>query len=166
MGLNIALATAGAVAAFTLGGDETGGQERTQTADWRLVEVASWPGRFSLLLPPSWELKEVQGIDSYVGEIVGDDVLLHFDFGWYSSPLADDDDPLHIVVYEDIGGRRAKLVRPKAEMEGYVGVYFENIGGVDGDLPRNRLQIIGEGLTTEQRETAFAIFRSIRNLDS
>ena len=51
-------------------------------------------------------------------------------------------------------------------MEGYVGVYFENIGGVDGDLPRNRLQIIGEGLTTEQRETAFAIFRSIRNLDS
>ena len=165
-GLTMALATAGAVAAFTLGGDATHGQERVQKADWRVVEAVGWPGGFSLSLPPSWELKEVQGIDSYVGEIVGDGVLLHFDFGWYSNPLADDDDPLHIVVYEDIGGRRAKLVRPKVEMEGYVGVYFENIGGVDGDLPPNRLQISGEGLTAEQLETAFAIFRSIRKLDS
>ena len=79
-------------------------------ANWHLVAVPRGEPRFSLRLPPGWQLNELQGIDSIVGEIVGEGVRLGFDFGRYSGSLADDDDPVHTVTYEDIGGRRAKLV--------------------------------------------------------
>ena len=65
--------------------------------------------------------------------------------------------------HEEIGNRRAKLVRPKEGTEGYVGVYFENFGSSYVDsTSQNRLHIIGMGLTPSQQETAFAIFRTIR----
>ena len=134
--------------------------------DWQAAQVSHGGRGFSLSLPPGWQLNEFQGVDSYVGEIVTERVLLDFDFGWYSSPLVDDGDPLYTVIYEDIAGRRAKLVRPKEGMEGLVGVYIEDFDGSGKDqLPPNHLQISGRGLTTEQQETAFAIFRSIRGLD-
>ena len=119
--------------------------------------------------PPGWQLNELQGIDSYVGEIVGDGVRLTFDFGWYSNPLADEGDPLHVVTREEIGGRLAKLVRPKEGTEGAVtGVYFENFDSDEDAAPwgRERLQVNGLGLTLEQQETALVIFRSIRLLAS
>ena len=134
--------------------------------DWEAAEVSHGENGLTLSLPPGWQLIELQGVDSYVGEIVGDGVLLGYDFGWYSSPLVDDDDPLHIVTYEDIAGRRAKLVLPKEGTEGLVGVYIADFDGSGKDqLPHNHLQISGSGLATEQQESAFAIFRSIRGLD-
>lgn len=137
-------------------------------ADWQTAEVSHGKQGFSLHLPPGWQLNELQGIDSYVGEIVGGGARLTFDFGWYSNSLVDDEDPLHTVTYEDIGGRRAKLVLPRGEGEGLItGVYFEDFDGNDIDIPPpNRLQISGVGLTPDQRETALAIFRSVRGLDS
>ena len=48
------------------------------SSDWRFLEVPAWEGvpGFSLRLPPGWKLNELQGIDSYVGEVVGDGVRL------------------------------------------------------------------------------------------
>lgn len=130
-------------------------------ANWKLTEASSWDGGFSLRLPPDWELRELQGIDSYVGEIVGGEVKLHFDYGWYSNPLADDNDPGHVVTYEEIGGNRAKLVRPKEGREGVTGVYFEQFHETGSVFHANRLQISGTGLTKARQDTAFAIFRTI-----
>jgi len=45
-------------------------------------------GAFSIDLPTNWRVNEVQGIDSYVREIVTDDGdTIHFDIGYYSSML-------------------------------------------------------------------------------
>ena len=47
------------------------------------------------------------------------------------------------------------------------GVYFEDFDGSNLDIPsQNRLQMSGLGLTPDQRETALAIFRTIRSLAS
>ena len=136
--------------------------------DWKLVEASGGQGGFSVRLPQEWQLNQLQGVDSYVGEIIGGGGRLTFDFGWYSSSLVDDDDPQHIVTYEEIGGRRAKLVRPGAEGDGLItGVYFEDFDGGDVDgPPQNRLQISGAGLTPDQQKIALAVFRSVRLLDS
>ncbi|MDP3063005.1 MAG: BsuPI-related putative proteinase inhibitor [Chloroflexota bacterium] len=127
--------------------------------DWQLVDLPGWvsqPG-FSLILPPGWEARELQGIDSYVGEVAGDGVRLGFDYGAYSSSLVDDGDPDHFVIYETIGRHQAKLVRPQEGKSGLTGVYFRSLDGP-------ALQISGMGLTPQQQETVFAIFRSIRSL--
>ena len=137
--------------------------------DWTRVEAPGWsdqPG-FSLLLPPGWALSELQGIDSYVGEVTGDGVRLMFDYGWYSWGLNPEDEPEHeyLVSYEDIGGLRAKLLLPvkspsgaAADYSPAIGVYFQNLGGASFNL-------IGWGLTPDQQRVAVGIFRSVRILE-
>ena len=178
VGLTLALAaiTGGGLA---LAGNGSDIDDQDVADGWKLVEASGWPGGFSLRLPQGWQLNEHQGIDSYVGEIVWGSGRLTFDFGWYSSSLVDDDDPQYIVTYEEIGGRRAKLVRTRAEGDGLItGGYFEDFDGSNpGTLnellrlffpphPQNRLQISGVGLTPDQQETALAVFRTIRPLVS
>ena len=129
--------------------------------DWRIVEVPAWPSQpgFSLRLPPGWELNELQGIDSYVGEVIGDGVRLTFDYGGFSWNLELAADPPHrySVLYRDVGGFEAKLLTSMVPGEGYTGVYFADLGGPS-------LNLVGEDLTPEQQETAFAVFGSIRLL--
>ena len=93
------------------------------------------------------------------GEVVGDGVRLIFDYGGVSWTLDPADDPEHIyaVAYENIGGVEAKLLILIDAGRGYTGVYFKNLGGTS-------LNLVGKDLTTEQRQTAIAIFRSIRIL--
>ena len=111
-------------------------------------------------------LNELQGIDSYVGEITGDGVRLMFDYGRYGWNLTPEDEPEHeyIVSFEDIGGREAKLLlavdspsnSTTATYEAATGVHF---GGLDSN---HNLTLEGRGLTREQQRVAVAIFRSIR----
>ena len=118
------------------------------------------------MLPPGWTLNELQGIDSYVGEVVGDGMRLVFDYGRFGWNLTPEDEPEHeyIVSYEDIGGREAKLllavdspsISTAATYQAATGVHF---GGLDGN---QTFTLEGRGLTREQQRAAVAIFRSVR----
>src|SRR5437660_23445 len=58
------------------------------------VEETSWhkldAGAFSVLAPFGWKFHQLPGVDSYVGEFVGDGVVLKFDFGEHSNPLKEE----------------------------------------------------------------------------
>ncbi len=158
---------------------------RSQPApDWRAVEAPGWPGQpgFSLRLPPGWQLNELQGIDSYMGEIVGDGVRLFLDYGGSSWNLDPDDNPQHkyINAYRELrdwrldqangpahtymlahhisGVFNATLLISMVPNKGYTGLYFPSLGGPN-------LSFVGEDLTYGQQEIAIAIFRSIRILE-
>ena len=49
-------------------------------------------------------LNELQGIDSYVGEITGDGVRLMFDYGRYGWNLTPEDEPEHEYIVSLEGG--------------------------------------------------------------
>jgi hypothetical protein len=119
---------------------------------WRKVDA----GAFWLFAPVGWKFHQSQGVDSYVGEIVGEGVLLKFDFGVYSSPLKREKKPEHAVVHESIGGGRAKIVSPQTPGHGITGVYFPMTFGP------NKLSLFGEDLTPAQQELVLRIFKTIR----
>ena len=49
--------------------------------DWATVNADRLSDRgFSLRLPPGWQLRALQGLDSYVGASVGGGVLTPFDY--------------------------------------------------------------------------------------
>jgi len=96
------------------------------------------------------------GVDSYVGEFVGDGIALTFDFGRYSTELRKANKPAHIITKESIGGLYAKVVSPRTAGNGITGVYFRKIPGHD------ELCIWGTDLTAAQQKMALKIFETIQ----
>jgi hypothetical protein len=119
---------------------------------WHKVDA----GPFSILAPSGWEFHQLQGVDSYVGEFVGDGVVLTFDFGRYSNTLKKEKKPAYVVTHKSIGGRRAKIVSPKTPGRGITGVYFRNVGDAVA------LTLFGHDLTSTQQELALKIFETLR----
>ena len=131
-------------------------------ADWQLVLAPSGssPARFSLRLPPGWELNEFQGINPYRGEVVGEGARLTYAFGglsWSRSP-SNDREHTYGMDYEDIGGFTAQLLISMDPGAGYTAAFFH--GEDDANL-----HLVGEDLTPEQQWFAVAMFRSVRLLD-
>ncbi len=152
-----------------IGTPDIGGSEVTENAlqipsGWQLESTGGKAG-FSLYLPPGWQLRQLQGIDSHIGEIVGDGVRLNFDLGNYSNPLTQYEAPAHEIILEEIGGKKARLVRSDRGADGVAAVHFVELspGVIQGFT--NRLTIFGQGLTREQQETAYAIFRTVRRAE-
>jgi hypothetical protein len=122
------------------------------TSNWHKVDA----GPFSLLAPSVWEFHRLQGVDSYVGEFVGEGMVLTFDFGRYSNPLKEQKKPAYIVVHKSIGGFRAKVASPRTPGHGITGVYFHDVGHATA------LCLWGKDLTSTQQELALKIFETLR----
>jgi hypothetical protein len=119
-------------------------------ANWHKVDA----GPFSILAPSGWEFHQLEGVDSFVGEFVGDGITLTFDFGGYSNPLKEEKKPAYVVVHKSIGGFRAKVVSPRTPGHGIMGVYFRDIGHATA------LCLWGKDLTSTQEELALKIFET------
>jgi hypothetical protein len=124
----------------------------TTPSSWYKVDA----GPFSILAPLGWEFHQLQGIDSYVGEFVGDGFVLKFDFGEYSNPLKEERKPAYVVTQKVIRGRRAKIVSPRIPGHGITGVYIRNVGN------SNALTLFGRDLTSTQQELVLKIFETLR----
>ena len=123
------------------------------TPDWHKVDG----GPFSILAPSGWEFHQLQGVDSYVGEFVGDGVVLRFDFGGYASGyLKEAKKPTYVIAHEHIGGYPAKIASPRIPGHGVTGVYFRNVGHSNG------LCVWGKDLTSTQQELVLKIFETLR----
>lgn len=121
-------------------------------ADWHKVDA----GPFSILAPSGWEFHQLEGVDSFVGEFVGDGVTLRFDFGEYSNPLKEEKKPAYVVIHKAIGGFRAKVVSPRTPGHGITGIYFRDVGHTTA------LCLWGKDLTSTQQELALKIFETLQ----
>lgn len=130
----------------------TGEEALTPPTGWHKVDA----GPFSIFGPSGWEFHQLEGVDSFVGEFVGDGLTLKFDFGGYSNPLKKEKKPTYVVVHKSIGAFRAKVVSPRMPGHGITGVYFRDVGD------SNALTLWGNDLTSSQQELALKIFETIR----
>jgi hypothetical protein len=120
---------------------------------WHKVDA----GPFSIVAPAGWEFHQLEGVDSFVGEFVGDGVVLTFDFGEYSNGyLKKVKKPAYVIAHESIGGFPAKVVSSRTPGHGVTGVYFRNVGNSNG------LYLWGKDLTSAQQELILKIFETIR----
>lgn len=124
----------------------------TAPATWRKLDA----GPFSILAPSTWQFRQLDGVDSYVGEFLGDGIVLTFDFGGYSNPLKQERKPAYLVVHRSIGGRRARIVSPRTPGHGITGVYFHHAGH------SSALTLFGQDLGSAQQQLALKIFETIQ----
>ena len=125
----------------------------TAPASWHKVEAVA----FSLFAPSAWQFHQLEGVDSYVGEFVGDDVVLRFGFGGYSSGcFKHAKKPAYVIAQKSIGGFRAKIASPRTQGHGFTGIYFPKVARSTG------LCLWGQDLTSAQQEIVLRIFETIR----
>ena len=131
----------------------------TQSAQPSAVGVEGWhkldAGPFSISAPSGWEFHQLTGVDSYVGEFVGDGVTLAFDFGRYSTELRHAKKPAYIITKKSIDGHSAKVVSPRTPGNGITGLLVR----LDG---HDALCLWGRNLSVEQQALAFKIFETLR----
>lgn len=119
---------------------------------------------FSVELPSGWEVINPRaGGDSWSGAFTGDGMTLNFLGGPFAvsdiyRTMAGGGDPrmesMHINFSVDINGQQATLVRPRLGGEGLTAMVL--------DLPGRRLVFTAEGLSEDEQEVAFNIYRSVR----
>ncbi len=125
----------------------------TAPPNWHKLEAVA----FSLFAPSGWEFHQLQGVDSYVGEFMGDGVVLRFDFGGYASSCFNRaKKPAYVIAQESIGGFPAKIASPRSPGQGFTGIYFRNVARSTG------LCLWGQDLTPGQQEVVLRIFETIR----
>jgi len=125
----------------------------TAPTSWHKVEAVA----FSLFAPSGWEFHQLPGVDSYVGEFVGDGVVLKFDFGVYARGCFDETrKPTYVIAHESIGGFPAKIASPRTPGQGFTGIYFRSVARSTG------LCLWGQDLTSAQRQVVLKIFETIR----
>lgn len=112
-------------------------------------------GPFSISTPSGWEFHQLPGVDSYVGEFVGDGMTLTFDFGRYSTELRHAKKPAYIITKKSIDGRAAKAVSPRIPGNGVTGVLVR----LDS---HDALCLWGKNLSVEQQALAYKIFETLR----
>ena len=115
-------------------------EEEGPTSDWHGAEVAetNCPGMdfqrveaaaFSFSVPTDFVDQDAQGIDSEVGIWSRDGIEVLYDYGWYSSPVADFvGAEVNTIDYSGFVGDFAVVREPAdAERRSIVGVYFPDV---------------------------------------
>jgi len=89
--------------------------------------------KFSFKLPPEIIKQEIQQTDSFVQQYIGRNMLVSFDYGWYSEPLiGKESEPEYFEEERQIDGKQAKIISYRTYQESsfggyYLGASFRNI---------------------------------------
>lgn len=98
--------------------------------------------RFTMVVPSTWNLEEVQGYDSFVRVIkISEQEEITIDLGRHSSSL-NVDNSTHDIFIKTIDNKAAKIVKPKNFQHGTTGVYFDSL-----DMQRTKFQMSGINLS-------------------
>ena len=119
-------------------------------SDW--ITVKAPRNTFEFKAPPDLKNVPGRGADSLVGKYESPSMILSYDYGWYSSPLADEKQPEYSSKLVKIDGKTAKVVT----YEGVAAVHFPKV------KDKNRLTVYVLLKKREAQATALQLFRTIR----
>ncbi|MEQ9404691.1 MAG: hypothetical protein RIM99_13955 [Cyclobacteriaceae bacterium] len=120
------------------------------------VEIGDYVFEF----PSHFELIEKQGIDSYVGEVVGSGITFIFDFGVYTRPYENLSSDRFDVTNEKDGTVEKQLVIGKDPGIDFTGVHIRNLEGSNSLGNYISLQMSTVDLSKEQQKLAVKILKS------
>ncbi len=113
--------------------------------------------RFTIKIPSTWTLEEVQGYDSFVRQIkINEQEKIGIDIGWYSSNL-NVDNSAHDIGFKIIDNRDAKIVKPKNFQRGTTGVYFDSL-----DIQKTKFQMSGIDLSAGNQQLFLTAIETLK----
>ncbi len=118
-------------------------------------------GNYEFEFPTDFDLVELEGIDSYVGNLVGNEITLSFDFGWYTSPLSNLSEDEFIVTDDVINGHFRQIVQPINPETQFSRIHLYRISdSIASPYGYNSLTMYTQEISASQLETVLTIFNS------
>lgn len=119
-------------------------------------------GRYRFQFPVGFSLIPGQGIDSYVGNIVGAGISLGFDYGPYTGPSTNLPATEYVVTEDEIDGRFRQIVKPIDPVNNFTKFFIYNINSkLDDPYFYNRLTISVNNITLAQQEMIIDVFNNV-----
>ncbi len=91
---------------------------------------------YKLMVPTEWNENDVEGIDSYVTQLITTDLdLISSDLGWHSNSLDTDSKVSETTSeYYRLNNKVIKIVKPIKSGTGITGVYIKNLWKKNGEM--------------------------------
>lgn len=107
-------------------------------------------------------LEELQGIDSYVGNINGSGISLFFDYGWYTEPAMNLPADEYLVTEEEINGHFKQIVKPIDSELNYTRIHLYKISdSIESPQGYNSLTVATNNLNTIEQEMIIEVFNNV-----
>ena len=107
-------------------------------------------------------LEELQGIDSYVGNMNGDGITLSFDYGYYTGPVSNLPTNEYLVTEDEVSGHFRQIVKPVDSKTKFTRIHLYKISdAVTSPGGYNSLTVYARNLTSVQQEIVLGVFNSV-----
>ncbi|MCC5917212.1 MAG: hypothetical protein JJU02_07775 [Cryomorphaceae bacterium] len=117
-------------------------------------------GVFTLEVPENFKLVEKNGIDSYVGYLVGNSPLeIHFDYGIYTMPFEDFDQDIYMYDYSTQGSVERQILISKNLLKHSSRLHIRDTSHIVLNQPIS-LSMRTENALGNQQELVTSIFHS------
>ncbi|MEM6685970.1 MAG: hypothetical protein AAF617_09330 [Bacteroidota bacterium] len=118
---------------------------------------------YAFYFPDDFRLEPLQGIDSYIGNINGNEITLFFDYGWYTRP-SENLSPSEFDVSEDIiNGYYRQIVKPIDPAAHSTKIHLFNVSERDNSPNGyNSLTVSTNNLTQAQQEVIMNVFTTVQ----
>lgn len=108
----------------------------SQTNEWKTFEI----GKYKIEFPSNFSFKEEQGLDSYIGKIESNELVVEFDYGVFTNRLETyENNPEYEVKIDSLEGDFRKIAYSKISTDGFTAIYLldENTSIALGMYARN-----------------------------
>ena len=119
-------------------------------------------GNYIFNFETQFTLEELQGIDSYVGNINGSGISLSFDYGWYTAPATNLSIDEYTVTEEEINGHYRQIVKPIDSELNHTRIHLFKISdSIDSPSGYNSLTVSSYNLNTAEQEMIIEVFNNV-----
>ena len=108
----------------------------SQANEWKTFEI----GKYKIEFPNNFSFIEAQGLDSSIGKIVSDELVVEFDYGAFTNNLEEyENNPEYEVKINNLEGDYRKIAYSKLSTNGFTAIYLldENTSIALGMYARN-----------------------------
>lgn len=120
-------------------------------------------GNYAFYFPDGFVLQEGQGIDSYIGNVNGNNISLFFDYGWYTLPVQNLPANEYIVTEDEINGHFRQIVKPIDAQANYTRIHLYKISEqMNNDGGYNSLTMLSNNLSAADQELIIEVFNTVQ----
>ena len=117
-------------------------------------------GDYRFEFPSQFRLIEEQGIDSFVGKVVGSGIELKFDFGVYTSPIENLPSNSYEVLNETFGSVERQIIIGLDTQENFAGIHIRDLNNFSFLGNYVSLWMGTRDISQEQQNLVIKIFES------